>query len=82
MATGLIYKNYSVSVKAIRDRFDRFDAASFAPEVDISATDGKPIIKLINTQPFTTESEAEAYGLEMAKGWIDKRAFNGIAIAA
>ena len=73
MATGLIHKNYCISVQAIPDKFDRFDAASFAPEVDISATGGKPIMKLINTQPFTTESEAEAYGFEMAKKWVDKQ---------
>jgi hypothetical protein len=72
MATGLIHKNHSIAVRAIPDGFYRFDAASFVPEVDISAADGKPIIKLINTQPFTTESEAEAYGFEMGKEWVDK----------
>ena len=72
MINGLIHKNYSISVQGIPDRFDRFDAASFAPEVDIGATEGKPIMKLINTQPFATESEAEAYGFEMGKNWIDK----------
>ena len=66
----LVHKNYSISVHTTPARVD---SALFLPKVDISSKDGEPILKIITSQAFAAESDAERRGFEMGKDWIDKQ---------
>jgi hypothetical protein len=67
--TSLLHKHYSISVDSTADTLQEH---LFTPTVDVSVKDGKSLMKMGTTQTFATQSDAEVYGLEMAKGWIDK----------
>jgi len=70
MITSHVHKNYCISVQAIPNAIDR---TLFVPTVDISLKDGKPILGMVSTEAFATQSDAEKCGFEIGKNWIDKR---------
>ena len=66
MITGLIHRNYYISVSTNNE------SRELMPKVNISSQDGKPMAFLGTSRAFATEAEAELCGVEMGKEWIDR----------
>jgi hypothetical protein len=65
----LAYKNFSISVDSIPDSFnDEF----FNPTVKITSDDRTRLSTLISTRAFAVKADAEAFGLQLAKDWVDR----------
>jgi hypothetical protein len=41
-------------------------------KVDISSKDGESIMKIATSHAFAAESDAQVFGFQMGKNWIDK----------
>ena len=41
-------------------------------KVDISSKDGESITKIATSHAFAAESDAQVFGFQMGKNWIDK----------
>jgi hypothetical protein len=41
-------------------------------KVDISSKDGESITKIVTSHAFAAESDAQVFGFQMGKNWIDK----------
>ena len=65
----LSYKNYSISIHTTPDTFDE---TLFVANVDISSKDGGSIMKIATNHAFAAESDAQVFGFQMGKNWIDK----------
>jgi len=65
----LSYKNYSISIHTTPDTFDE---TLFVAKVDISSKDGESIMKIATNHAFAAESDAQVFGFQMGKNWIDK----------
>ena len=63
------HKNYYISIHTTPDTFNK---ALFLPKVDISSKDGKSIMNIATNQAFAAESDAQVFGFQMGKNWIDK----------
>lgn len=62
------YKNYSIAVHAALD----FAQQLFRPDIEIRSKDGELILKMSLKKTFSAEPNAEAYGIERAKDWLDR----------
>ena len=65
----LVHRNHYISVHTTPDTLDQ---ALFVPKVDITSKDGRSILKIAPNQAFADESDAEVYGFELGKNWIDR----------
>ena len=63
------HKNYYISIHTTPDTFDE---TLFVAKVDISSKHGESIMKIATNHAFAAESDAQVFGFQMGKNWIDK----------
>jgi hypothetical protein len=63
------HKNYYISIDATPDTFDE---TLFVAKVDISSKDGESIMKIATNRAFAAKTDAQVFGFQMGKNWIDK----------
>ena len=64
------HKNYYISIHTTRDTLDE---TLFVAKVDIGSKDGESIMKIATNHAFAAESDAQVFGFQMGKNWIDKQ---------
>jgi hypothetical protein len=52
---------------------DTFDETFFVAKIDISSKDGESIMNIDTNHAFAAESDAQVFGFQMGKNWIDKQ---------
>jgi hypothetical protein len=64
------HKNYYISIHTTPDTFDE---TFFVAKIDISSKDGESIMNIDTNHAFAAESDAQVFGFQMGKNWIDKQ---------
>ena len=64
------HRNYYISIHTTPDTFDK---TLFVSKVEISSKDGKSIMNIATNHAFAAESDAQVFGFQMGKNWIDKQ---------
>ena len=67
MPAHFAHKTYKIDVNLLRNPFRR---GLFTPTVDVGEG-GKLLVNIGTSKAFLHEKDAEEYGLELAKTWIE-----------
>ena len=72
----LAHKSYHISIHTIPDTFEK---TLFVSKIDISSKDGESIMNIATSHAFAAESDAQVFGFQMGKNWIDMHKLTGKA---